>query len=43
LMLKRKREALLPWFMRALFTIDVMNNGKMGDRFLKGKFGYSEE
>ncbi|MSR31392.1 MAG: SDR family oxidoreductase [Gemmataceae bacterium] len=38
---KRKREALLPWFVRPLFAFDVATGGKLGDRYLGRKFGIS--
>lgn len=38
--LKRQRDAIFPRFIRPLLGFDPINHGKMGDRYLKRKFGY---
>lgn len=38
--LKRQRDAIFPGFIRPLLGFDSINYGKMGDRYLKHKFGY---
>lgn len=40
--LKRQRDAIFPGFIRPLLGIDPINYGSMGDRYLKGKFGYQK-
>jgi NAD(P)-dependent dehydrogenase (short-subunit alcohol dehydrogenase family) len=38
LILKREREALLPWFVRPLLAFDTVTGGRVGDRWLARKF-----
>jgi short-subunit dehydrogenase len=39
LLVKRKAELLLPWFVRPLLALDELAGGRLGDRYLARKFG----
>jgi|SRR5579884_2059706 len=39
LIVRREREALLPWFVRHLLAFDLASGGHVGDRWLRGRFG----
>ncbi len=39
LLMKRKAELLLPWFVRPLLALDEASGGRLGDRYLARKFG----
>jgi hypothetical protein len=38
LIVRRQREALLPWFVRQLLAFDVVSGGHVGDRWLTRRF-----
>jgi hypothetical protein len=38
LILRRKRQATLPWFVGPLLALDDITNGWAGDRYLMRKF-----
>lgn len=40
--LKRQRDAIFPGFIRPLLGFDPINYGKMGDRYLRKRFGYQK-
>lgn len=39
---KRQRDAIFPGFIRPLLGFDPINYGRMGDRYLRNRFGYQK-